>query len=274
MADNKILYRYKYRDINPGNLKIITEGTLKFSSPIDFNDPFDSTPAYCRQSIQELYSRRPDLMKRVGDAQGLSPAKRLMNKGKYIHNALKVVDSGEYARAFMLTVGAFCVSRNPCNPLMWAHYADDHKGFLVEFRISMGAPKDQLDQMIPLPVTYSDERPILDWASYSADVTGYLLTKSRDWAYEEEERILTATDGPGFYEYSRYLFLHSVTAGVRVSKEDLQLLQEAVTKASEDIGKNIPLYQAKLSNTHYKVFIPSHPDLSVSSPDQLFTSKI
>lgn len=267
MEDDDTLYRYKYRDINQGNLKIITEGTIRFSSPLDFNDPFDSTPAYCRQSIKELYQRRPDLIKRIGDAQGLSPAKRLMNKGKYINNVLKAVDSGEYSRGFMSTVGAFCMSRTPCNPLMWAHYASDHKGFLVEFRIAMDAPIDQLEQIMPLPVIYSDERPILDWASYPANAEDYLLTKSKDWAYEEEERILTITEGPGFYRYSRSLFLHSITAGVRISDENLQLLQQAVAKACKDTGKNIPLYQAQLSSTKYKVFIPNHPDPRVSSPD-------
>lgn len=272
MEKAQTLYRYKYRDINPGNLKIITEGTLRFSSPLDFNDPFDSAPAYCRKSILELYQRRPDLLKRIGDAQGLSPAKRLMKKGRYIHNALKVVESGEYGRAFMSTVGAFCVSRNPCNPLMWAHYADDHKGFLVEFRVFMDPPDRDHDRMIPLPVSYSDKRPILDWAASQADINGYLLTKSTDWAYEEEERMLATVEGPGFYEYSRQLYLHSVTAGVRVSDGDFELLQEAVAKASLETGKEIPLYRAELSPSSYKVYIPNHPDPRVSAPDRPFIS--
>lgn len=272
MKKVEVLYRYKYRDINPGNLKILSEGTLRFSSPLDFNDPFDSTPVYCRKSILELYRTRPDLMKRIGDYEGLSPAKRLMKKGKYLHNALKVTESNDFGRAFMATVGAFCVSRNPCNPLMWAHYADDHKGFLVEFRIAMDAPSEQIERMVPLPVTYSDQRPILDWASRETNINDYLLTKSTDWAYEEEERMLTTTEGPGFYDYSRKLFLHSVTAGVRTSDEDLKLLQDAVSKASLETGKDIPLYRAELSRTSYKVFIPNHPDLRVNSPDQPYVS--
>lgn len=121
--------------------KILTDGTIRFSSPEDFNDVFDSSPAYCHQSILELYKRRPDLIKRIGDAQGLSPAQRLMKKQKYIHNALKAVESGEFGRGIVNSVGVFCVSRTPCSPLMWAHYADDHKGFFNRVSYRHGRSK-------------------------------------------------------------------------------------------------------------------------------------
>lgn len=135
----------------------------------------------------------------------------------------------------------------------------------------MGAPKNQFQQMIPHPVTYSNERPLLDWASNTANASKYFLTKSLDWAYEEEERILNSR-GPGIYNYSRKIFLHSVTAGVRVSNEDFQQLQEAVDKARFDTGKEIPLYRARLSSTTYKVFIQGHPDPRATSPDHPFVS--
>ncbi|SIS82470.1 hypothetical protein SAMN05421760_105270 [Neptunomonas antarctica] len=36
------IYRYKYLPFDPdGALKIITESTIKFSNPLEFNDPFD-----------------------------------------------------------------------------------------------------------------------------------------------------------------------------------------------------------------------------------------
>jgi len=267
--DSEVLYRYKYREINEGNLKIISEGTIRLSSPLDFNDPFDSTPAYDPASIEEWTKRRPDLFYKVGKVFKVSPAERIMNKGKMTQNLRRVVGSGEWSKALMKTFGVFCVSRNPCNALMWAHYANDHKGFLVEFKIDFSTrlPKRLLEPMIPLEVRYTNERPIIDWAAGAEKLELYLLTKSEDWAYEEEERILNTETGPGLYPYSRELFLHSVTAGVNMSDPDFELLKKAVYEASEEIGKPIPLYRAKLSATSYKVYIPGHPDPTVSSPE-------
>lgn len=267
--ESGVLYRYKYRDMNEGNLKIISEGTIRLSSPVDFNDPFDSTPAFDPASIDEWVKRRPDLFYKAGKVFNISPAKRIMDKGKMTQNIHRVVGSGEWSKALMKTFGVFCVSRNPCNALMWAHYADDHKGFLVEFKIDFSArtPKRLLEPMIPIPVSYTNERPIIDWSTGEKNFEQYLLTKSEDWAYEEEERILDTKTGPGFYPYSRELFLNSVTAGVKMSDPDFELLKKTVYEASEATGKQIPLYRAKLSTTSYKVYIPDHPNPVVSSPE-------
>lgn len=261
------LYRYKYREMNDANLKIITEGTIRFSSPLEFNDPFDCLPAIDMESIEQMFKRRPDLLKKVGDAMGLSPAQRVQNKGKFIANAKKVVLSGDWARALNSTVGIFCLSRNPCHPLMWAHYAKSHEGFVVEFAIGMDAPEEDIMSMIPHQVHYLDDRPVVDWASQNADIEKTFLTKSRHWEYEEEERTLNTQHGPGIYNYSRKLFLNAVIAGARMSSANLAKLREAVAQAESATGKPIAFYQAQLSDTRYRVFIPGHPDPAINADD-------
>lgn len=266
MDSEKIIYRYKYREYSEDNLKIITEGTLCFSSTLRFNDPFDSAPAYDLKTIDEIFQRRPDLVRRVGDSMGLSPAKRLMRKPQFVANARRCVESGEWSKSLMSTVGVFCMSRNPCNPLMWAHYAKDHSGFVVEFKIDVDAPRELVEDIMPLPVNYCEKRPILDWAASGRNVEDYLLTKSRDWEYEEEERVLDVVRGPGIYPYSREHFLSSVIVGVRIKPEHLEVIRSAVEKVSADTGRSIPVYQARLSSTDYKVFIPDHPNPLLRSP--------
>lgn len=264
-----VLYRYKYRefDNNDGNLKIITEGSLRFSSPLDFNDPFDSSPAYAPTSIEQLYKTRPDLIKRVADAMGYSPADRITNKGKLLRNAQRTVETEDFSKAIMSTVGVFCLSRTPTNPLMWAHYANDHKGFLVELKIPIDFFDDEVDSLFPHPVDYSQNRPILNWGQPRERIEPYFLTKSSDWQYEEEERLLNVEQGPGIYPYPREKFLSSVTAGLRTNDTDYDKLRKAVDKASAQIEREIPLYRAKLSPNRYKVYIPDHPDPQVSSPE-------
>ncbi|RGP55960.1 hypothetical protein ASB58_00805 [Pseudomonas abyssi] len=261
-----VLYRYKYREMTDDNLKIITEGTLSFSRPSDFNDPFDCSPAYDRESMTDIFRRRPDLVKRVGDSKGLSPAKRIQQKGKWVANILRAVDSGAWTEQLGAQAGIFCLSRNPSSQLMWAHYAKNHTGFLVEFSISMDAPYLDLTEFMPLPVRYADERPKLEWGAVKPDFEDVFLTKSRDWEYEEEERTLDVRRGPGIHPYSRQLFLNSVTAGARMSDEMFEKLKLAVTKAEQDTGKEIPLYRAQLSGSTYEVYIPGHPDPKLNPP--------
>ena len=39
--EDHVIYRYKYLPFSEGSLKALTEGTMKFTCPLDFNDPFD-----------------------------------------------------------------------------------------------------------------------------------------------------------------------------------------------------------------------------------------
>jgi hypothetical protein len=253
--------------MNDANLKIITEGTIRFSSPLEFNDPFDCLPAIDMESIEQMFQRRPELLKRAGDFRGLSPAKRLLHKGKFIANARKAVLSGDWARSVNSSVGLFCLSCDPCHPLMWAHYAKNHTGFTVEFSIGMDAPEEDLMVMIPYPVHYVEDRPVIDWAAKTVDLDKTLLTKSKHWEYEQEERALNPQQGPGIYKYSRKLFLKAVIAGAKMSSDDLTKLREAVARAGSEIGKPIAFYQAQLSDTRYRVFIPGHPDPAINADD-------
>jgi len=271
--DDEVLYRYKYRELNDtpegaaNDLKIITEGTLKFSNPSEFNDPFDCSPDYSNRSINDLYKGRPGLLKMHGDILKLSPAKRLLEKPKMLAKLRANVKSGDWDAKTRAAVSVFCTSRNPCIPLMWSHYAGKHTGFIVEFRIDHNELDRDLWHIWPFPVVYSDKRPLIDWTAEEPDTDHHFLTKDISWAYEEEERVLDLERPAGIHSYSRAKFLHSVIAGAKMSDDQYKQLEAAVTKAETDTGKRIPVYRARLSPTTYKVFIPGHPDPRHSSPE-------
>lgn len=258
----EVLYRYKYLPFNEGSLKMLTEGTMKFTCPLDFNDPFDCMPAYDLNTIDSLPATRPDLIQLAAAFNGVSFAEA---QQVGVASARKAVESGDFSRGIISTLGVSCLSRNPASILMWSHYADHHKGFVVELRIPMDAPPALLDQVVPFPVDYRENRPMLDW-THDLDVTQYFLTKSPDWKYEQEERILTTSEGPGIHPYSRHCFLHSVIAGGRISPENYQQLIEATRKASSDIARDIPVYRAELARDKYKVYVPGHPNPEICQP--------
>lgn len=262
--DSDTLYRYKYVPFNEGSLKIITEGTLKFTCPLDFNDPFDSVPAIDPASITNFAKTRPDLIKKVADAQGLSPAKRIQKQGVLIQNLRRGVESGDWIRTVVSPLGILSLSRIPTNILMWSHYAQSHTGFVVELRIC-SAPSSLLQRVVPHPVSYVRERPMVSLGE-GCDIDKYFLTKSVEWDYEQEERVLDHDYGPGIHAYSREHFLSSVIAGSQMKEADYTHLQAAVQQASHDIGREIPLYRAQLAKDKYAVYVPDHPDPVIRQP--------
>ena len=81
----------------------------------------------------------------------------------------------------------FCVTESPTNALMWAHYADSHRGICIGFRSSSPALLACAKK-----VAYSSTVPSVDFdQNRQRAKESVALTKSRDWAYEHEWRILS-----------------------------------------------------------------------------------
>lgn len=257
------LFRYKYLPFDEGSLRVISEGTLKYTHPADFNDPFESTLAYDLKSLNDF--PKSGLFKKVGDFQGLSPAKRIQKQSQWRHMLQSNVESGGFTRDILKNIGILSLSRNPVSPLMWAHYADCHRGFLVEFDINIATTnQNELLPICPFPVIYAQDRPQIDLADRD-NWQDCILTKSEEWSYEEEERVIDHDRGPGIHPYNRNKFLSSVIAGARLSDEHFEMLKHAVNDASIQADRDIKIYRAQLSNKHYKVFVPEHPFPELSS---------
>jgi len=101
-------------------------------------------------------------------------------------------------------VGVLSLSSICDSLLMWAHYCENHSGFLVELdTASQFFQPNRTDEifMSLKSVTYSAERPIISTLDPERKIkpsrlwTLYYLplyfTKSHDWSYEEEWRIIT-----------------------------------------------------------------------------------
>ena len=72
---------------------------------------------------------------------------------------------------------------------MWSHYSDRHRGVCLEFDAGQALIGGAFQ------VGYSDALPVLDILAFSPeDVFQTFVTKSPDWGYENEYRIL-ARDG-------------------------------------------------------------------------------
>lgn len=148
---------------------------------------------------------------------------------------------------------------------MWSHYADCHRGFVIEIRTPFkGNAVDELralDRLLPFRVSYSEVRPTVGLADQRNHemVKKILLTKAIDWEYEQEESVVDQDRGPGIYPYSRDEVLWSVIAGLKCPEENRRELARQVEKVAATAHRSIGIYQARERPGTYKLEIPGHP---------------
>ena len=260
-------YLYKYLRFSTGSLATIKDGTIKFTKPIDFNDPFDCFPEIDLDSVRRLPKENPDLFKKAGDKKGLSPAQRIQNKNVMLKNLENKIKDGTYSKEMVANIGICCLSRNPLNILMWSHYSNNHEGFCLEFSVPFsGLSQDinkYLEWLVPHPVLYEKSRPLVNINERSErKIDQQFLIKSKDWEYEQEERVIDHKRGEGIHFYNRKKILSSVIAGMKMSNSNYEKLEKTIKDMNNEINSNIKLYKASHISRKFALYVPNHPRLS------------
>jgi hypothetical protein len=158
-------YFYKYVTAETA-LLILQNQTLKYSSPIIFNDPFDvqtnldygfTTEKMMEAFIDELFRLIHDEVEPVGDntyplVSGIQQMRHVVKKSSRRmpkdvfrqQNKALVKDTVQRAEPMLKDMNSlwkkiaraskvFCVAEEYDNLLMWAHYARDHTGAVIKF---------------------------------------------------------------------------------------------------------------------------------------------
>lgn len=187
------LYKY-YSDINPFHIDAVKSNTMWYSSAINFNDAFDC----------DIFVDEASMFQSIIDA---SPAAKGLRKGsplwvKIKSESLKSAKQLQHAFETMkATTGISCLSELDDSLLMWAHYANNHKGFCVEYELL--EINKQLN-FTPIPIIYSNKKAIVQSLfpqsleeSVIKLVVNSLSTKSTEWSYEKEWRIIRDNNACG-----------------------------------------------------------------------------
>ena len=160
-----------------------------------------------RLLLIKIDKTKKKLLRDASKQRGLSPAGHIKEKNKAIQRIRNTVTKDDFNKNILSEVGIVSLSRDPKNILMWSHYADFHKGFVVEFKIPKKLPLSQrgnIDSwLFPLPITYSEQRPVYKYGIDNDDesLKKLLLTKSDIWSYEQEERVIKS------HAWARYSLL-------------------------------------------------------------------
>jgi DUF2971 family protein len=191
-------------------------------------------------------------------------------------NCMRPTFGRDFQGKFADRYGILSLSEVPTSLLMWAHYGNCHRGFAIEldgdhafFRPPSGqGPIGRL-----LKVTYTVDRPALTMYDPSIAPEQYannlidalLLTKSADWRYECEYRMVLPLDDPATFPHRvdgrNHLFpfpsevISGIVFGSRCS-EATRLSVKAALAANTKLS-HVRLYQAQTSDTRFEVTIHS-----------------
>lgn len=188
---------FKY--VEPARVDILIKETIAFTPPNRFKDPFEFRPIVApgnrvrlkqnlKDAAKQEFKESPDFYKKF------SRKERRDKERKAINEALKRVRSGESGHSEFIQdsivneaskiIGVLCLCSKHDENLMWYHYADGHRGFVMEFHTQH---EDFLKLGKPTEVIYSDTPPILDLDKPSHDLS---RIKPMYLKYEAEYRII------------------------------------------------------------------------------------
>ena len=107
-------------------------------------------------------------------------------------------------------------------------------------------------------VKYSKNKPVEEFSISGSGYDHALLFKGAEWKYEDEIRCLDVDRGAGIYSYRREL-LESIILGVKFDEDRVGEIKDIVCGVNDRYGLNIRLYQDKMVDGSYEIYIPGHP---------------
>lgn len=262
---------YKYLPLE--RQSFLTDGLLRFSQPGALNDPFECFPALPHTVVEHgLANIRKTLLEPPANDPGSPREERRKLNRDYLKRARQKLRELPSADQFLRTLlekgqanidsklGVLSLSRRWNSSLMWAHYTSSHTGFCVGFERNheffQHADKRKYGEFFCAPVHYSNNRPNIEFRPLAPiDAYAFLLTKSFDWKYEEEERAIallsladkTFNAAPlpvALFKIPNDAIVE-VIVGLRAPED---LIKEARSFCST---RGIPLYRVSLSESSY-----------------------
>lgn len=267
---NEILYKF----LPIERLSYLDNQLLRFTPPGDLNDPFECIPIL--PTKDEVISIIETIAKEnlaTIENEKLSKKDKKKIKTDYIRKYKSEITAVKkdlpnnfneqfYDRAVKQLnnkLGIFSLSRRWNSTLMCAHYTNSHKGFCVGFNKNSSFFKLKGNPIDPTffiqPVEYSENRikvPVERGMKIDPRV---ILTKSNDWKYEEEERLI------GLLELSNkkidakpfdiHLFkiphkiISEIIVGANISKDNFEIINKFC------LDNKISLYKSVMSATKF-----------------------
>jgi len=246
---------YKYRaDWNKlFHKEFITKQMVWFAAPRDLNDPYDirtpiqfdvseiEHPIFLSKLKRYLQANNPNTAFTERDINVICENKlneiRKDPKSYFEKNYRDIREGGIYDR-----VGLFSCTTDELNETMWAHYGNNHKGFVVGFN-TLELSRNLFCSIGP--VKYKNEIPHYNFLDFemNGDFDTYFL-KSKKWEYEKEFRFFTIGDDANINRVKKYS-IASISEFLLGSNFPEEQKNDFVAVVKDLFPKTIPIYQVK-----------------------------
>lgn len=248
----------KYQPFDKQRLTALINQQIYLSNRKQFNDPYDLyfTPLERdKTEIIKLIRNKPQLLS-DGHADMAQTVEIMSDEDIFRWSEEYVTQMYEVANNEVDKYGIYSMclpfqDENPDNPeifqtemLMWSHYADNHRGFCLEFI------KDGILKLNK--ITYVNSIPTIDLFGWSEEqLINFFTTKAKCWDKEQEWRIIDNQKN-GLVNYSEYeLQLCSVYFGSKMPKEDKEEISKILKIIDSPI--NIAIYNTQMNPTKFKI---------------------
>lgn len=133
-----------------------------------------------------------------------------------------------------------CLSKSKSHSLLWAHYADGHKGCCIEVEVT--------SPIEPSEVIYVDNMPLLENAHRGEDAVKRILSyKSSIWNYEQEVRFFKEIKEAKQTRPYLKVKIHTVYLGVKMDAKQKRF----ITKLVNNINPNIAVVEMVNNDIYY-----------------------
>lgn len=217
---------FRYRSCTDSAVEAFKNDHIYFSTPRHFNDPFDAV-IYVNEDklLASIFRDLDEGMVSYLDAKVNDPVSFINGSNKDIilklsqdpqcratilADILKIMDS--IKDGLLTNSKTICFCEDHLSTLMWSHYADYHKGFVLAYEkdaLKQATCRNKDGETIPstlkldkiryqmqmrdygeffyeyLPTIYKGVPPVL----YSRFLVEMLFTKTKEWEYEKEWRL-------------------------------------------------------------------------------------
>lgn len=260
-------------------MSFLVDGLIRFSPPGALNDPYECLPALSDQMEQiAVDSLKRDIARdfSLSDSDDRNTRR---SKAAQLKRALARLDKqhkkipGFFRERFFKhtssnldkNLGILSLSKRWNSALMWSHYTSSYTGYCVGFHRchpffdGVNDPDDPDGERFPLSeVRYSEHRTVIQQQRIGhLQAVNLILTKSLDWRYEEEERLVSflkfADVVKPFQPFDVHLFkvpfeaVSELIVGHRASSE----LKAQLVLVAKRLG--VKAYETKISDSSFDV---------------------
>jgi hypothetical protein len=202
---------FKFRPFNKTSIELLVNKELWFARPDSLNDPFE-----CQFDFDTMF-----------DELNALPNINKSDIDRKKESAFNIFNS----------LGICSFSRTRKNQLMWAHYADEHKGFCIGFNEVILSKSETALKSVN--VKYQSKTPKKEaLIKIKGDPTNAELTlnseamysiigtKYTSWKYERERRLIIASSNT--YSFTPESVV-SIALGLRMPERDKDTLMQLLS---------------------------------------------